>query len=81
MRMVDMLGNGYITAAVMVASRLHGSAGLFLALAAIAVATVVLELMFNNSARLSGKMTHARIWLKQRWNTSTVCPLLRVTGR
>lgn len=61
MRMVDMLGNGYITAAAMVASlAFMDLRACFLALAAIAVATVVLELMFNNSARLSPVQNDAR---------------------
>ncbi len=48
MRMVDMLGNGYITAAAMVAFlAFMDLRACILALAAIAVATVVLELMFS----------------------------------
>ena len=61
MRMVDMLGNGYITAAAMVAFLAFVDLqACFLALAAIAVATVVLELMFKNSARLSPAQNDAR---------------------
>lgn len=61
MRMVDMLGNGYITAAAMVAFLAFMDLRVcFLALAAIAVATVVLELMFKNSARLSPAQNDAR---------------------
>lgn len=61
MRMVDMLGNGYITAAAMVAFlAFMDLRTCFLALAAIAVATVVLELMFKNSARLSPAQNDAR---------------------
>lgn len=61
MRMVDMLGNGYITAAAMVAFlAFMDLRACFLALAAIAVATVVLELMFKNSARLSPAQNDAR---------------------
>ena len=61
MRMVDMLGNGYITAAAMVAFlAFMNLRACFLALAAIAVATVVLELMFKNSARLSPAQNDAR---------------------
>lgn len=61
MRMVDMLGNGYITAAAMVAFlAFMDLQACFLALAAIAVATVVLELMFKNSARLSPAQNDAR---------------------
>ena len=61
MRMVDMLGNGYITAAAMVAFlAFMDLRACILALAAIAVATVVLELMFKNSARLSPAQNDAR---------------------
>ena len=61
MRMVDMLGNGYITAAAMVAFlAFMDLQACILALAAIAVATVVLELMFKNSARLSPAQNDAR---------------------
>ena len=61
MRMVDMLGNGYITAAAMVAFLAFIDLwACILALAAIAVATVVLELMFKNSARLSPAQNDAR---------------------
>lgn len=61
MRMVDMLGNGYITAAAMVAFlAFMDLRTCFLALVAIAVATVVLELMFKNSARLSPAQNDAR---------------------
>ncbi len=61
MRMVDMLGNGYITAAAMVAFLAFMDLRVcILALAAIAVATVVLELMFKNSARLSPAQNDAR---------------------
>ena len=61
MRMVDMLGNGYITAAAMVAFLAFVDLrACFLALAAIAVATVVLELMFKNSACLSPAQNDAR---------------------
>lgn len=61
MRMVDMLGNGYITAAAMVAFLAFMDLRVcFLALVAIAVATVVLELMFKNSARLSPAQNDAR---------------------
>ena len=61
MRMVDMLGNGYITAAAMVAFlAFMDLRACFFALAAIAVATVVLELMFKNSARLSPAQNDAR---------------------
>ena len=59
--MVDMLGNGYITAAAMVAFlAFMDLRACILALAAIAVATVVLELMFKNSARLSPAQNDAR---------------------
>lgn len=61
MRMVDTLGNGFITAAAMVAFLafvdLRAS---FVALAAVAVATIVLELMFRNSSRLSPAQNDAR---------------------
>ena len=61
MRMVDMLGNGYITAAAMVAFlAFMDLRACILALSAIAVATVVLELMFKNSARLSPAQNDAR---------------------
>ena len=61
MRMVDMLGNGYITAAAMVAFlAFMDLRACILASAAIAVATVVLELMFKNSARLSPAQNDAR---------------------
>ena len=61
MRMVDMLGNGYITAAAMVAFlAFMDLRACILALAAIVVATVVLELMFKNSARLSPAQNDAR---------------------
>ena len=61
MRMVDMLGNGYITAAAMVAFlAFMDLRACILALAAIAVTTVVLELMFKNSARLSPAQNDAR---------------------
>ena len=61
MRMVDMLGNGYITAAAMVAFlAFMDLRACILALAAIAVATVVLELMFKKSARLSPAQNDAR---------------------
>ena len=61
MRMVDMLGNGYITAAAMVAFlAFMDLRACILALAAIAAATVVLELMFKNSARLSPAQNDAR---------------------
>ena len=61
MRMVDMLGNGYITAAAMVAFlAFMDLRACILALTAIAVATVVLELMFKNSARLSPAQNDAR---------------------
>ena len=61
MRMVDMLGNGYITAAAMVAFlAFMDLRACILALAAIAVATVVLELMFKNSACLSPAQNDAR---------------------
>ena len=61
MRMVDMLGNGYITAAAMVAFlAFMDLRDCILALTAIAVATVVLELMFKNSARLSPAQNDAR---------------------
>ena len=61
MRMVDMLGNGYITAAAMVAFlAFMDLRACILALAAIAVATVVLEMMFKNSARLSPAQNDAR---------------------
>ena len=61
MRMVDMLGNGYITAAAMVAFlAFMDLRACILALAAIAAATVVLELMFKNSALLSPAQNDAR---------------------
>ena len=61
MRMVDILGNGYITAAAMVAFlAFMDLRACILALAAITVATVVLELMFKNSARLSPAQNDAR---------------------
>lgn len=61
MRMVDMLGNGYITAAAMVAFlAFMDLRACILALAAIAVATVILELMFKNSALLSPAQNDAR---------------------
>lgn len=61
MRMVDMLGNGYITAAAMVGFlAFMDLRACILALTAIAVATVVLELMFKNSARLSPAQNDAR---------------------
>lgn len=61
MRMVDMLGNGYITAAAMVAFlAFMDLRACILALAAIAVTTVVLELMFKNSALLSPAQNDAR---------------------
>ena len=61
MRMVDMLGNGYITAAAMVAFLAFVDLRVcILALAAIAIATIVLELMFKNSARLSPAQNDAR---------------------
>ena len=54
MRMVDVLGNGYVTAVALIAFlAVTNAKAAILAVAALAVATVVLELMYTYSARLS----------------------------